>query len=91
MPWCVGGWGKSSCCRSAVPRCFQVLSEPAASGDGPCTVLAVVVQESVLAQYETVCEAGLIPQEVDVAVSVSITCGLRAHPGRPSPPPICYG
>ncbi len=41
----------------------QVLSEPAASGDGPCTVLAVVVQESVLAQYETVCEAaGLIPQ-----------------------------
>jgi hypothetical protein len=46
----------------------QVLSEPSASGDGPCTVLAVVVQEAVLAQYETVCEAaGLIPQEVDVA------------------------
>jgi len=31
-------------------------------------VLAVVVQETVLAQYEAVCEAaGLIPQEVDVA------------------------
>jgi hypothetical protein len=46
----------------------QVLSEPGVSGDGPCTVLAVVVQEAVLAQYEAVCEAaGLIPQEVDVA------------------------
>ena len=46
----------------------QVLSEPGVSGDGPCTVLAVVVQEAVLAQYESVCEAaGLIPQEVDVA------------------------
>lgn len=46
----------------------QVLSEPAGASDGPCTVLAVVVQETVLAQYEAVCEAaGLIPQEVDVA------------------------
>jgi len=46
----------------------QVLSEQGGTGDGPCTVLAVVVQETVLAQYETVCEtAGLIPQEVDVA------------------------
>jgi hypothetical protein len=46
----------------------QVLSEPGVSGDGPCTVLAVVVQEAVLAQYEAVCEAaGLIPQEVDIA------------------------
>ena len=46
----------------------QVLSEPGVSGDGPCTVLAVVVQEAVLSQYEAVCEAaGLIPQEVDVA------------------------
>ena len=46
----------------------QVLSEPGEAGDGPCTVLAVVVQEAVLAQYEGVCEAaGLIPQEVDVS------------------------
>ena len=46
----------------------QVLSEPGGSSEGPCTVLAVVVQEAVLAQYEAVCEAaGLIPQEVDVA------------------------
>lgn len=46
----------------------QVLSEPGGAGDGPCTVLAVVVQEAVLAQYEAVCEAaGLIPQEVDVS------------------------
>ncbi|MBI4001929.1 MAG: hypothetical protein HY348_09110, partial [Nitrospira defluvii] len=46
----------------------HVLSEPGGSGDGPCTVLAVVVQEAVLAQYESVCEAaGLIPQEVDVS------------------------
>ncbi|MCC2643676.1 MAG: hypothetical protein K0S45_4089 [Nitrospira sp.] len=46
----------------------QVLSEQGGSGDGPCTVLAVVVQEAVLAQYEAVCEAaGLIPQEVDVS------------------------
>lgn len=46
----------------------QVLSDQGGSGDGPCTVLAVVVQETVLAQYEAVCEAaGLIPQEVDVA------------------------
>ncbi|MBA3753753.1 MAG: hypothetical protein H0X01_06385 [Nitrospira sp.] len=46
----------------------HVLSDPTGSGDGPCTVLAVVVQESVLAQYEAVCEAaGLIPQEVDVS------------------------
>jgi hypothetical protein len=46
----------------------HVLSDPAGSGDGPCTVLAVVVQEAVLAQYESVCEAaGLIPQEVDVS------------------------
>ena len=46
----------------------QVLSDPGGSGDGPCTVLAVVVQEAVLTQYEAVCEAaGLIPQEVDVA------------------------
>ena len=46
----------------------QVSPDPRASGDGPCTVLAVVVQEAVLAQYEAVCEAaGLIPQEVDVS------------------------
>lgn len=46
----------------------QVLSEPGGSGEGPCTVLAVVVQEVVLAQYEAVCEAaGLIPQEVDIS------------------------
>lgn len=41
----------------------QVLSDPGGSGDGPCTVLAVVVQEAVLTQYEAVCEAaGLIPR-----------------------------
>ena len=46
----------------------QVLSESSGTDDGPCTVLAVVVQEAVLAQYEAVCEAaGLIPQEVDVS------------------------
>jgi type IV pilus assembly protein PilM len=46
----------------------QVLSDSSGSGDGPCTVLAVVAQEAVLAQYEAVCEAaGLIPQEVDVS------------------------
>ena len=46
----------------------HVLSDPGGSEDGPCTVLAVVVQEAVLAQYESVCEAaGLIPQEVDVS------------------------
>ena len=46
----------------------QVLSDSSTVGDGPCTVLAVVIQEAVLAQYEAVCEAaGLIPQEVDVS------------------------
>lgn len=46
----------------------QVMSDPASSGEGPYTIFAVIVQETVLAQYESVCEAaGLIPQEVDVA------------------------
>ncbi|HVG01291.1 MAG TPA: hypothetical protein VM842_00290 [Nitrospira sp.] len=46
----------------------QVLSDSSDAADGPCTVLAVVIQEAVLAQYEAVCEAaGLIPQEVDVS------------------------
>ncbi len=46
----------------------QVLNEPSSVNDGPYTVLAVAVQETVLAQYESVCEAaGLIPQVVDVA------------------------
>ncbi|MFO0729623.1 MAG: hypothetical protein U0231_13240 [Nitrospiraceae bacterium] len=46
----------------------QVMSDPSSSGEGPYTVFAVIVQETVLAQYESVCEAaGLIPQEVDVA------------------------
>jgi hypothetical protein len=46
----------------------QVLSDPASAGGGPYSIFAVVVQETVLAQYESVCEAaGVIPQEIDVA------------------------
>ena len=62
----------------------QVLSEPGGSGDGPCTVLAVVVQEAVLAQYEAVCEAaGLIPQEVDVSSLRLFNLWTAAQCGSP--------
>lgn len=45
---------------------WQVLSH-GRPAKGPHTILAVVVQEAVLAQYEAVCEsAGLIPLEVDI-------------------------
>lgn len=44
----------------------QVLSH-GRPAKGPHTILAVVIREAVLAQYEAVCEsAGLIPLEVDI-------------------------
>ena len=47
---------------------FQVVSTSVLSGERRNTILAVVVQETVLEQYETMCEgAGLLPQQVEVA------------------------
>jgi hypothetical protein len=60
----------------------QVLSEPAAAGEGPYSIFAVVVQEAVLAQYESVCEAaGLIPQEIDVSSLRLFNLWARASGG----------
>ncbi len=47
---------------------FHVLDSPDQTSRGPVSVLAVAIRDSVLAQYEAVCEQmGLNPVEVDIA------------------------
>lgn len=51
--------------------------------DGECMVLVVAVQDSVLSQYESACEAaGLLPREVRVAGFLLFDLWLKAAGGR---------
>jgi len=53
------------------------------AGDGAHMVLVVVIQDGILHQYETVCEAaGLVPREVAVTSFSAFNLWLRAAGGR---------
>ena len=62
--------------------CFQVLPRAERVTGTPNTVLAIVAQESVLEQYESVCEAvGLLPQQVEVSSLTLFNLWVRASGG----------
>ena len=62
--------------------CFQVLPRAERVTGMPNTVLAIVVQESVLEQYESVCDAvGLLPQRVEVSSLTLFNSWARASGG----------
>ena len=61
---------------------FQVVSTSVLSGERRYTILAVVAQEVVLEQYETMCEeAGLLPQQVEVASLALFNMWVRTAGG----------
>jgi Tfp pilus assembly PilM family ATPase len=61
---------------------FQVVSTAVISGECRNTILAVVAQEAVLEQYETMCEAaGLLPQQVEVASLALFNMWVRTAGG----------
>ncbi|MET0516286.1 MAG: hypothetical protein ABW047_13290 [Nitrospiraceae bacterium] len=61
---------------------FQVVSTSVLSGERRNTILTVVVQESVLEQYEAICEeAGLLPQQVEVASLALFNMWVRTAGG----------
>ena len=61
---------------------FQVVSTSVMSGERRRMILAVVVQETVLEQYETMREAaGLLPQQVEVASLALFNMWVRTAGG----------
>lgn len=62
--------------------CFQVLPAAERLTGARNTVLAVVAQEAVLDQYESICEAaGLLPQPVEISSLTVFNLWLRALGG----------